>query len=203
MKQFFYNKKTVIFGVLLALLIGNLMGTIANAGEIKNEFVRFHIVANSNDERDQAVKWKVREEIFSRLDFSVITSKEEALYYFYQHQSEIEEIANEVLGENNMPYGCSVTVEKKTFPVREYTGFVLPAGTYDAISVTLGHGKGENFFCVMYPSLCALEGITEETSAQQEIIHHVFSDKKAAFITGNKKQLVYKFKILEIIEYIF
>ncbi len=203
MEQHFFNKKTIICGLLIALLIGNLIGTMANAGEITNEFVRFHIVANSNNENDQAVKWKVREEIFSRLDLSGITSKEMALTYFNEHKSKIEEIANDVLIENNMPYRCTVTVGKKTFPVREYTGFVLPAGTYDAISVTLGQGNGENFFCVMYPSLCALEGITEEVNTQGEIINHVLSEKEAAFITGNKKQLVCKFKILEFLDCIF
>lgn len=203
MKRIFCNKKMIICGSLIALFIGNLIGTIANAGEITNEFVRFHIVANSDDKEDQAVKWKVREKIFSCLDLSNINSKESALVYFHEHQAEIEEIANVVLRENHLPYNCKVTVGKKNFPVREYTGFVLPAGIYDAICVTLGQGNGENFFCVMYPSLCALEGITEQTSNQQEVINHVLSDKEAAFITGNKKQLVCKFKILEFFDQIF
>ncbi|MBQ7951115.1 MAG: stage II sporulation protein R [Clostridia bacterium] len=203
MRKFFVYKKTVICSLLVALFLGNFIGTMANAGEIKNEFVRFHIIANSNDENDQTVKWEIRNEIFSQLDLSGITSKEMALVYFNEHQTEIEEIANEILAANNMPYRCMVTVGKKAFPVREYTGFVLPAGIYDAISVTLGEGNGENFFCVMYPSLCALEGVTEQTNAQQEILHHVLSEKEAAFITGNKKQLVCKFKILEFFESIF
>lgn len=203
MRKLFVYKKTIICSLLVALFLGNFIGTMANAGEIKNEFVRFHIIANSNDENDQTVKWEIRNKIFSQLDLSGITSKEMALVYFNEHQTEIEEIANEVLAANNMPYRCKVTVGKKAFPVREYTGFVLPAGIYDAISVTLGEGNGENFFCVMYPSLCALEGVTEQTNAQQEILHHVLSEKEAAFITGNKKQLVCKFKILEFFESVF
>ncbi len=207
MKQFFhqvfYQKKIFWLTILFTFLCGTLLGTASEAKEISNRFVRFHIIANSNSEEDQAVKWNVREQIFLQLDLSHITSKETALQYFREHQEEIEILANKVLSDSGYPYQCSVTVEKREFPVREYSDFVLPAGVYDSVCVTLGQGKGENFFCVMYPSLCMIEGVTEQADSNAEILNNVLTEKEAAFITGNQKQIVCKFKIVELFEKIF
>lgn len=199
MKQILYlcQRRTLLVALAFAFFIGSLMGVAADAGEIADQFVRFHIVANSNSEEDQMVKWKVREVVFSKLDLSPINSKESAMEYFALHQEEVENIANEVLETYHFPYQCKVTVGKKEFPVREYSDFVLPAGVYDAVSITLGQGNGQNFFCVMYPSLCMIEGVTEKTESNQAVLNHVLTEEQVCAITGNKKELVYKFKIVE------
>lgn len=206
-KKFLSKNRAVITAVLTVFLIGTLLGMVSEAKEqtdkISEKFVRFHIVANSNSREDQTVKMKVREAIFSELDFSHISSKEEAISYFTKHQEDIEWIANRVLLENGFSYPANVTIGKREFPVREYSDFVLPAGTYDAISVTLGAGEGENFFCVMYPSLCKIEGVTESTDSDYRVLNSVLSEEETSAITGNKQQIVYKFKLIEILEYIF
>ena len=33
----------------------------------------------------------------------------------------------------------------------------FPAGIYDAVRVVLGTGEGQNFWCVLYPSLCYID----------------------------------------------
>ncbi|MBR5239552.1 MAG: stage II sporulation protein R [Clostridia bacterium] len=202
-RKFFNENKKVITAVLLVFLIGTLLGMVSEAKEISEKFVRFHIVANSDSREDQTVKMKVREAIFTELDFSHITSKEEALSYFTEHKEEIKCIADRVLWENGFDYKAAVSVGKKDFPVREYSDFVLPAGTYDAISITLGEGNGQNFFCVMYPSLCKIEGVTESTDNTYQILNHVLTEKETAVITGNKTQIVYKFKIVELLDKLF
>lgn len=206
-KKIFQENKNVIVAVLAVFLIGTLLGMVSEAkdlaDEISEKFVRFHIVANSNSEEDQRVKMKVREAIFWELDFSHISSKEEALSYFILHQDKIKTIADRVLSECGFSYTATVNVGKKAFPVREYTDFVLPAGTYDAISITLGEGKGANFFCVMYPSLCKIEGVTESTDSDYQALNCVLTEKEVAEITRNKHQIVYKFKVVEIFEKLF
>lgn len=203
LKKFLNTNKAVITAVLVVFLIGTLLGMVAEAEQISEKFLRFHIVANSNSIKDQAVKMKVRETIFSELDFSGISSKEDALVYFNTHRTELKNIANRVLAENGLLYEADVFVGKKEFPVREYSDFVLPAGCYDAVSITLGEGKGENFFCVMYPSLCKIEGVTESTDVDCESINCILTEKEAASITGNKKQIVCKFKIVELFQRLF
>ena len=164
--------KRMALGAIVVFLIGNLFGIVTQANEIPKEFVRFHIIANSDSNADQAVKWEVREAIFNSLDLS----------------------------ENGFAYSASVSVSKKDFPIREYTDFVLPAGRYDSVCITLGKGEGENFFCVMYPSLCMIEGVTQSTDSNVEILNSVLSESQANAITGNKKQIVCKFKIVELLK---
>ena len=202
-KEFLNTNKKVITAVLVVFLIGTLLGMVSEAKEISGKFVRFHIVANSDSIEDQTVKLKVREAIFEELDFSHITSKEEAISYFSEHQEKIKSIANRVLLENGFTYSANISVGKKEFPIREYSNFVLPAGTYDAVSITLGEGNGQNFFCVMYPSLCKIEGVTESTTADFQVLNNVLTEKEVATITGNKTNIVYKFKIVELLDKIF
>lgn len=202
-KKFLNDNKAVIIAVLVVFLIGTLLGMVAEAEQISEKFLRFHIVANSNSMEDQTVKMKVRETIFSEMDFSEISSKEEALAYFKNHQKELKNIADRVLRENGFSYEADVFVGKKEFPVREYSDFVLPAGCYDAVSITLGDGGGENFFCVMYPSLCKIEGVTESVDVDCQSINYILTDKEASVITGNKKQIVCKFKIVEFFQRLF
>jgi stage II sporulation protein R len=41
-----------------------------------------------------------------------------------------------------------------SFPDRWYGGVLVPAGEYKALRIVLGEGKGHNWWCVLFPSLC-------------------------------------------------
>ena len=51
-------------------------------------------------------------------------------------------------------YGARANVRAEEFPVRVYGELTLEAGVYDALIVELGTGKGDNWWCVIYPPLC-------------------------------------------------
>lgn len=40
------------------------------------------------------------------------------------------------------------------FDDRTYGDWVMPAGEYTALRITIGAAQGQNWWCVMYPSLC-------------------------------------------------
>jgi len=183
-----------IFRLTIAVTAVFLMGVIfmlvTNANDITGKFVRFHITGNSDSRADQLMKMKVREKIFESLDLSGINSREEAISFFESKRDEIEETANNALLENNFSYKARVMVGKRSFPIREYSGFTLPSGVYDAVSIELGRAEGKNFFCVMYPGLCIIDGVSEknETAA--------LTDREIKTITDDK--VIIKFKIAEI-----
>lgn len=194
-----------LFVVLFFLFVfGIVLGqTVYDVHAIPKHFVRFHIVANSNEEADQSVKIKVRDALFSSLDFSGIHSKESAMEYFQTHRNTMCEIISRTLSDNGFSYPFRVEIGAKRFPIREYTNFVLPAGVYDAVSVILGQGAGENFFCVMYPSLCLIEGATNRTVSDPALLHGILTEREVSAITGEKQKLIYKFKLIEILEKTF
>ena len=43
----------------------------------------------------------------------------------------------------------------------------MPAGTYDALRITVGEGQGQNWWCVVFPQLClpAVSEGFEDTAA--------------------------------------
>jgi stage II sporulation protein R len=191
-------KRFLLVGALL-FAFGFLYSAVASTNEITQKFVRFHIIANSNSEEDQKIKMEIRNKIFEKFDFSNISSKADSLVYFKEHRQEIENLANKVLIENNFNYPARVSITKKYFPIREYSDFTLPSGVYDAVSIELGEASGKNFFCVMYPSLCLIEGISEKTHGNIEALNNILSENEVETITGNKNNIIVKFKIAEII----
>ena len=89
---------------------------------------------------------------------------------------EIERVAEEVLRQNGFAYGARARLKKEEFPTRVYDGVTLEAGVYDALILELGAGKGDNWWCVIYPPLC---------------------------FTGGNANVVYRSKIAEIIARFF
>ena len=132
------------------------------AAEIADRIVRFHILANSDSEEDQAVKLKVKDAVISYVqkDGGDFGSVSEAKQYLESHTVQILEIAEAVLAENGFSYGASAELTTCYFPIKMYGDAIFPAGYYEAYRILLGEGKGQNWWCVMYPALCFLDTST-------------------------------------------
>ena len=164
------NNQSVKTALVLFFIIGTV-GIVALAGlglsntnaTNERDFLRFHIMANSNNPEDQAVKYIVKQHVVNELTpiFYNITSRQDAMFRVKQNLSLIENITNSVLKSNGFNYTSSATIQSNLFPTRSYTvsgvNMVLPAGEYDALIVTLGSGHGDNWWCVIYPPLCFLQ----------------------------------------------
>ena len=171
--------------VLLVCTVAALVLACGKAGgeETPREaYLRIHIRANSNGADDQAVKYEVKEAIVEFL-MPVAASaddKEEAIALLRARLPEIEEVADGVLVENGFSYTARASVREEEFPTRVYEGVTLEAGVYDALIVELGTGKGDNWWCVIYPPLCfsgeATGNNVQYRSRIWEIIRNFFSD---------------------------
>ena len=174
-------KKAILIALLFAavVLTACLFGT-AGAGENSQTaaYLRVHIRANSNGAADQAVKYEVRDGVVEYLTPVVAEceTKAAAVDTIEARLGEIETVAERILEENGYSYGARASVRKEEFPTRVYDGATLPAGVYDALILELGTGEGDNWWCVVYPPLC---------------------------FTGGRANVVYKSKILEIIQNFF
>lgn len=126
--------------------------------EIANEIIRFHVLANSNSKEDQEVKLKVKNEVVSYMqkELSSCSSKEEAKQILKNNDRKILQIATRVLRQNGYRYSLKSEMSKVYFPVKNYGDLSFPAGTYDAYRILIGNAEGKNWWCVMFPSLCAV-----------------------------------------------
>lgn len=152
--------------LFLLLTMGNLQKSReALADRIAPSILRFHILANSDSREDQAVKLEVRsfllDYIHDRL-LETADSKEAVTTWLSENKRSLETAANSFLTEKQAPYQARLDLERTWFPTRVYDGLVVPCGTYDAVRVILGDGKGHNWWCVLYPQFCFLDEVCKE-----------------------------------------
>ncbi|MET3699027.1 stage II sporulation protein R [Bacillus oleivorans] len=149
----------LVIGTVLSLYIPKNEVTANEALVIPNEAIRLRILANSDSEKDQAVKRKVRDEVNQAITVwvSELTSLEAARDTIRGNLPKIEEIAKRILKEEGLHYSVNVDFEEVQFPTKLYGDFLYSAGTYEAVLITLGEGSGANWWCVLFPPLCFVD----------------------------------------------
>lgn len=120
------------------------------------QVLRFHVLADSDAPEDQALKLQVRDLLLHEIRRSVPSrsDKEQIQRYIEDHESELEQAANTFIKEQGFSCTADIRLEQAYFPTRVYGDLTFPCGVYDAVRVVLGSGKGHNWWCVLYPSLC-------------------------------------------------
>lgn len=146
----------IVFVVLIIIIATVVCATAAEPARAENEYLRIHVRANSNDEADQAVKYKVKDEVVKFITpyAAQCVDKATAMDLIGSLLGEIEKVCNRVLKENGFNYKSKAGVRSEDFPTRVYGDLTLEAGLYDALIIELGSGKGDNWWCVIYPPLC-------------------------------------------------
>ncbi|SFK15116.1 stage II sporulation protein R [Halobacillus dabanensis] len=138
---------------------------------IPDEAIRLRILADSNDEADQKVKRKVRDEVNAEITEWVeeLTSVEAARELIQSRLPELEAIVGQTLENEGLTQKYRVDYDSNVqFPTKLYGSFIYPAGEYEAILITLGEGKGDNWWCVLFPPLCFLDFSNGTSVAEAE-----------------------------------
>ena len=172
-------KKIKKICMVLIVILSVSMVMVGCDNNANNEVVRIHIRANSNSEFDQGVKLKVRDEIVAYITPKIKSCDDSNMVknILNNHLNDIEKIADDVLKNNGCKYVSSASLDNEYFPSRDYDGLSFPADYYDALIIRLGSGVGDNWWCVAYPPLC--------------------------FVSNNTDKVVYKSKLVEIINNMF
>lgn len=140
-------KKLLVFIVLAVIGV-----SIAVSAKGKTDsIVRIHIRASSDLQEDQDIKIKVRDGINEYLapKLKNAKTKKEAEEIISNSLTDIERIGEEIAN-------CEVSAELKEeeFPQKTYGNKTYPAGKYTALIVSVGEGKGRNWWCVAFPPMC-------------------------------------------------
>ena len=195
-------KKFIKFvAVILLLVLAFWLGTVAtDKAHLSNGVLRLHVVAASDSDEDQALKLKVRDAINEELDslMDEFSDMESAKNYLQEQLPMLERIANQTLKEAGSSHKATVSLMREPFPARKYDTFVLPAGIYEAVRVTIGAGEGRNWWCVVFPSLCVSATSDEFADAAAGA---GFSDPLTGALTGREEYRV-RFFILDCIGWV-
>ncbi len=208
-KQF---RKNNIYRFLLLLILFTIFILFsafsyvnAVSSEISNSVFRLHVIANSDSEEDQNLKYKVRDSLLEYMNSlcSNVSSKQEAISIAQNHVEDFKNIAKRVISDNGYEYTVSVEIGQYDFPTKEYGDITLPAGMYDALRVKIGSATGHNWWCVMFPPLCFVDvssGVVPDSS--KELLEENMSEEEYNLITdsSNNSDLSFKFKIVELFE---
>ncbi len=140
----------------------------------QEEAVRLRILANSDSVRDQALKREIRDEVNAAITEMVlgVGDLEEGKAMIEDNLAKIEDIVERELAKMGMDQSFEVSFSEVEFPTKLYGNIVYPAGLYDAVLITLGEGKGENWWCVLFPPLCFLDmanGDAVVADAEEEV----------------------------------
>ena len=197
MKKSKWNELEVALLVLLAVCLLTGAAALRRQDDLQQKMIRLHVVANSDSERDQALKLQVRDKV---LDFTEQTmrsaeSREAANEALRASLPEIERMAEDTLLESGCADSVEARLEPAEFPLKAYDGFRLPAGEYMALRVLIGEAEGQNWWCVVYPPLCTAACTDLEDVAVQAGMDE--SDMK--LITG-QEGYVLKFRAVELWE---
>ena len=181
-------------GLLCAVFIC-LADFDANCENIRNNVLRLHIIANSDDECDQQLKLKIRDKILEESSdiFSGDEDINEAVSVAKERLSIFTKIANEVIAENGFDYKAKAEIGPTYFETREYDDFTLPAGEYESLLITVGKGEGKNWWCVIFPQMC-VSAAAEKASLCDTV------SSEASSIAENPQRYVMRFKTVEIYE---
>lgn len=173
------KKVAIAAAAMIAVIVLIVIISANGNGSANDMFLRIHIRADDNSTEAQTVKYAVKEAVVEYLTpyLASAESKSEAQRIIESKLSSIEQVADKVLRDNGFDYTSKASVRSEQFPTRTYDGLTLQSGVYDALILELGRGSGNNWWCVVYPPLCFVNG--ESNGANS---------------------IVYRSKLLEIIE---
>ncbi len=137
--------------------------------EVAQNVLRLHVLANSDSAADQDLKLSVRDRLLAESGtlFAACKTREESCALFLREKKRLEKVAAEEISSHGFSYPVRLSLEKTYFPTKYYGDIALPAGEYDAVRVEIGEAQGENWWCVMFPPLCFVDGsISEDSTAQ-------------------------------------
>ena len=132
-----------------------------------DQLIRFHVLANSDSEKDQELKRAVRDAILKEVSPRMAVSKslEESRQIIKRVRPDMESIGRSVVKLWGKDYSVRTEFGNFMFPTKSYGSLVLPAGNYEALRVVIGEGQGSNWWCVLFPALCFVD-INQSTAVQ-------------------------------------
>lgn len=136
------------------------------------EMIRVRVLANSNDEYDQNVKKEVVEIVSKEFKdiMSDVSDIEEARSAIDKNLDTLSTKIDNYLLANNVNYGYDINFGLNYFPPKELNGNSYDEGYYESVLVTLGEGAGDNWWCILFPSIC----LTDENANYESMIKNIF-----------------------------
>ena len=193
MKKYTFVKAACV-GFILAVLY-SVIPFQSGCSRLSRDVVRLHILAESDSPRDQELKLRVRDKVLETAAplLRDTGSKAEALAALSENISRLTSAAEKELAAGGCTLPVKAEITNMYFDTRYYRDFTMPSGKYDALRLTIGSGRGHNWWCVMYPSLCLTAPEAQQSQAKEEL-------DEGEYRVLSEEHTQYRFKIVEVFE---
>lgn len=175
-----------------------IKGSLLQQG-IAREIIRFHVLADSDSDKDQQIKLKVKDRVVAYMQEKLTTAqnKEQAEYIIRNNLEQIEYLAGRTLMEEGVNSEVRAYLTNKKFPVKSYGELCFPEGMYETLQVEIGKAEGKNWWCVMFPSLCMIdESYTVVPKEAKDKLQESLTREEYDSLQ-EKDEIEYKWKIAE------
>lgn len=175
-KVYVSSRRLVVLGMVFLLVLA--AWCYKNVFEVHRGVIRLHIIANSNSYFDQYMKYRVRDRIVSEMapEFRRAGDAGEAKEVAEANLERMRQLARQEIRSMGWDYPVRVTLGEYYFPEKTYrsgdgsggASLTLPEGRYEAVRVIIGEGRGDNWWCVLFPPLCFTQGV-EVSPPEEEV----------------------------------
>ena len=176
--------------LLLAVAAALLWGacTLQRQDALEQKVIRLHVIANSDNEADQALKLRVRDRVLVLTEDILRQSgdMEEARQRLAEALPRLQQTAAEEIAAQGSHYAVSTALKETEFPTREYL----------ALRVVIGEGAGKNWWCVVFPPLCT----TAACDFQETAVSGGLGEEDLSLITEEDGGYVLRFRAVELWE---
>ena len=123
---------------------------------IPEEAIRIRVIANSNSESDIKIKEELSKDFNNKVEkiLNNVKSLEEARDVIKNNYDLLTNYVEKKLNEINYSGNFKIKYGMNYFPEKIFHDVKYKEGYYESLVVTLGEGKGPNYWCVLYPPLC-------------------------------------------------
>lgn len=188
------SRAVILWGLALLILFATL--PMVGAKNLYSSLIRIHVLAHSDDEKDQEMKLEVRDALlqYARENFSEETSLSAVKSEIEEKIPELERVAEDCLKERGCKRPVTVSLTEEYYNTRHYDALSLPAGRYLSLQVKIGQAQGKNWWCVFFPPLC----LNSAVGAQDALLDAGMKEENVKTVTQNGKKYQVRFKILEL-----
>ena len=175
------KKTLLVLGLIITtyIIIGMTSEEII---EIPDNAIRIRVIGNSDSEYDQEKKQEIRKDVQLYMQELLKDAKtiNEARTIINDNLKNLNKELDNFLTQINYDKDYTINFGLNYFPEKEYKGIKYKEGLYESLLITLGEGKGKNWWCVLFPPICLLEAEETETpeieykSFVKEIIEKYF-----------------------------
>ena len=165
--------------------------------QIAEKILRFHVRANSNSRADQALKLKVRDAVgaYMQQQLDCVQDIRECSLIVQENLAQVIKTAQQAVAQEGYDYSVDARIETVAFPQKTYGNYTFPAGDYQALNVIIGSGKGQNWWCVMYPNMCFHGSVYEivDEDAEKSLQQVLSGDEYDAVLKSGKYRVRFKY----------